>query len=428
MSWFNELDAELRSQPTAAVLAVSAPRFRNTAIATGADIGVATIEALQARLSDRLHQRAIVRSWGHELFIVHPGIERLSDVSRLASEVSAAFDEPVACLEREVSITPAIGIALAPEDGSDLRELLSKAQIAADNAACLSNEPQLFAGDMALAVHRATMLEHALRDAVTNHALSLAFQPQLDVDAARFSSVEVLVRWMDPRLGVISPADFIPIAERAGLIPILGSWVLEEAARQIRMLHASVPDLELAVNVSPTQLSDSRFVLEVEETLRRTGLAPEKLTIEITEGLMLQDVGTACGTLEDLRSLGIRTAIDDFGAGFSNLGYLRRLPLDQLKIDRHFVNDLGQDLRAQTVLGAAIDLGHGLGLEVCAEGVETPAQLEALDVLGCDLIQGFLLARPAPIEELAVTIANGMLLLSAPAWPEATTAKFASTG
>ncbi|MCB2011883.1 MAG: EAL domain-containing protein [Geminicoccaceae bacterium] len=400
MSWFHDLETELDRAPCAAVVAISLPHLRGSIIAGGADFGEAVVHAIIAGLEDRFDGRLVSRSWGQEIFAVISGVSRLEEISKLASTIEAAFDEPFHCMGRLLHIVPSIGISLSPDDGMTFRELLSKAQIAADIALHPGNGTQLFAGEMAENFHRAAAIEDALRDAVANRTLTLAYQPQFDLNMGRFSGVEVLVRWDDPHLGPISPADFIPIAERSGVIPRLGGWVLSEATRQFSAHGAAASGLELAINVSPRQLVDRGFVFEVEEVLDTSGIRPEQLTIEITEGLMLHDIRATSATLNEVRSLGVRTAIDDFGAGFSNLAYLRNLPLDQLKIDRDFVKHLRRDPRSRTVLDSTIGLGHGLGLQVCVEGVESVEQFGMLQSLGCDLAQGFYLAHPCAIEQL----------------------------
>ncbi|MCB9942628.1 MAG: EAL domain-containing protein [Geminicoccaceae bacterium] len=400
MNWFEDLEADLKCASEAAVLAIRLPNFRNSMIASGADFGIAVIEAIHGRLDDRLGGKMICRSWGDEIFAVVRDAHALGAVSQLAMKVEAAFDEPLSCLGVPLHVRPAIGISLSPEDGTRLRELLSKAQIASDNALHSSCRTQLFAGPMAEGIYRASAIENALREAMANQALSLVFQPQFDLNIGRFSGVEALVRWEDVRIGAVAPSDFIPIAERSGFIPRLGGWVLEEAARQFSEHGIAETGLEMAVNVSPRQLTERSFVFEVEDVLESSGIRPEQMTIEITEGLMLEDIRATSATLNEVRSLGVRTAIDDFGTGFSNFSYLRNLPIDQLKIDRDFVKHLGRDPRSRTVLEATINLGHGLGLQVCVEGVETAEQMAEVRSMGCDLVQGFYLGRPCSIEQL----------------------------
>ena len=246
-------------------------------------------------------------------------------------------------------------------------------------------------------LHRRLCMEQALERAVAapGRAFHLAFQPKVAADGGT-AGFEVLLRWTDPVLHGISPAEFIPLAEERGLIGRLGHWVLEEACRQLAEWRAAgLTPVPLAVNVSPLQFSEEGFAVRVGETLAATGIEAGMLELEVTEGVLVDDAATLA-TLERLRALGVAVAVDDFGTGYSSLAYLKRLPLHRLKLDRSFVADLEDDARSRAVAAAVIELGHGLGLEVTAEGVETAGQRRWLRANGCDDLQGFGIARPMP--------------------------------
>lgn len=245
-----------------------------------------------------------------------------------------------------------------------------------------------------------------LREALVHRELTLHYQPQMDLDSGRIVGVEALLRWQNPLLGNVAPAEFIPVAEKTGLIVPLGEWTLRAACTQARIWREiGLPPLRMAVNVSPRQLTDAEPNQVVARILRETGLRPDYLELEIPESLLARD--DVADTLRGLKRLGVRLAIDGFGAGRSNLGHLRRLPIDHIKIDQSFVRDIGGGDDDQTTIAAAIiAMARSLRLSVIAEGVETEAQLASLRALHCNEMQGFLLSQPHPAEHIATLIRN----------------------
>ncbi|HKJ75683.1 MAG TPA: EAL domain-containing protein [Gammaproteobacteria bacterium] len=265
--------------------------------------------------------------------------------------------------------------------------------------ACADGCPVLGAGSAAVpgTLHRRLCMEQALRRALAapDDFFHLDFQPKVGGDG-RPTGLEALVRWTDPLLQAVSPAEFVPVAEETGLIPALGGWVLRAACRQAgRWRAAGTGSLPVAVNVSPLQFRDPGFLTAVRQALAAGGIGPGTLEVELTEGVLVDDEATVA-TLRHLRELGVSVAVDDFGTGYASLAYLKRLPLRRLKVDRSFVADLGCDPGSEAIAAAVIDLGHGLGLEVTAEGVESVSQQEWLVARGCDELQGFGIARPMP--------------------------------
>jgi EAL domain-containing protein (putative c-di-GMP-specific phosphodiesterase class I) len=241
--------------------------------------------------------------------------------------------------------------------------------------------------------------EAALRHAVDAGELVVHFQPELSVDTTEIVGVEALVRWERPGIGMVSPAEFIPIAEETGLIVPLGSWVLREACRQAREFDDG--RLIVRVNVSARQLTEPSLCDVVTTALAESGLPAERLCLEVTESVVMEDAERSIAALDALRELGISIALDDFGTGYSSLSYLRRLPIDGLKIDRSFVRGLGHEAEDESIVASVIELARSLGVEVTAEGVETTEQHERLREGGCDTMQGFLFARPQPAADVA---------------------------
>jgi EAL domain-containing protein (putative c-di-GMP-specific phosphodiesterase class I) len=317
---------------------------------------------------------------------------------------------PVELAEGEACIGATIGIAVLPEHGATAE----KASRNADLALYMAKEAgrgraQLFEPVYAEAVDQKLDLGRRLRHAVESGGLQTHYQPQIDLKTGRVSGFEALLRWSHPQRGPIAPSEFIPIAESTGLIVDLGHWVLRDACRQMRSwLDAGLPPRTISVNVSPAQIWNGDFEKVVSTVLAETGLPPELLCLELTESLFVdhtkQKVST---TLAALSKLGIRLALDDFGSGYSSLGYLTRLPFNCLKIDRSFVSGIATVPEKRKLLGGIIALAHGLGMSVVAEGAELAEEVELLGAFDCDCVQGYVFARPVAAGE-AVVVAAGI--------------------
>jgi EAL domain-containing protein (putative c-di-GMP-specific phosphodiesterase class I) len=261
-----------------------------------------------------------------------------------------------------------------------------------------------FRREMIMAAQRRAQLERDLRRALAQRTLDVVYQPQFDCASGRMLGAEALVRWRHPEHGPIGPDEFIPIAEDSGLITELGAWVLEQACTDILALsEQSALPLGVAVNVSARQFRDDGFTTVVRDILARTGMPSARLELELTESVLMEDVGRAVDVMQAIRRLGVRMSIDDFGTGYSSLAYLQAFPIDQLKLDRSFVRPLPQD--GATLAGAVIGLAHSFNLTVVAEGVETAEQLSWLRAAGCDVAQGYLLGRPMALAALQASIA-----------------------
>jgi len=290
-----------------------------------------------------------------------------------------------------------IGACVFPEDGEDRATLLRRADTALRQAMRTGVDFLRYHPDMDRLAVAQLETEHALRHAEQRGELELHYQPQIALDTGRVIGVEALVRWCHPQKGLISPAEFIPLAEETGMIVPMGAWILASACAQNQAWQrAGLPPMVVAVNFSPRQFADPELPTLVERILAEIGLDPEWLELEVTEGVAMHDLKQAIATLHAFKVLGVRLSIDDFGTGYSSLAYLSRFPLDKLKLDQSFVRNLERDARDEAIAHAVVTLGLGLGLTVIAEGVETVAQRERLREFGCHEVQGYLYSRPLP--------------------------------
>ncbi|MDW7748131.1 EAL domain-containing protein [Halomonas sp.] len=321
---------------------------------------------------------------------------------RIAHKLLGVLQAPINLAGSSVTMTGSIGITLYRDHGTTLDEILQQADMALFQAKRAGRDTlRFFDPAMQAQLHARARLEADLRQALARDEFLLHYQPQVDADR-RMIGVEALLRWQHPERGMVSPGDFIPLAEENRLIVPIGGWVLEAACRQL-MAWAGDPataDLTVSVNVSPQQFREAAFVDHVLATLARTGARPERLKLEVTESLFVQDRDEARETMRRLREHGVTFALDDFGTGYSSLSYLKRLPLDQIKIDQSFVRDLLEDEASAAIVASTIALSESLQLEVIAEGVETEAQRAWLAAHGCHAFQGYLFGRPGPVDSL----------------------------
>lgn len=318
---------------------------------------------------------------------------------RVAEKLIEALSQPFLLGGYSLTVTPTIGISLYPKDGADYDDLLRAADAAMYKAKDDGrNTFRLFNPEMSEASLQRLMLSNDLRRALKNGELQLHYQPQLSLPGGRVIGAEALMRWKHPIYGLVSPLKFIPVAEESGLIEAIGAWAIEEACRQAMAWAAQgLPLLTISVNCSARQFVAPESLLDaVCKALAQTGLPPDKLELEITETVIVKDIGKTQWLLDQFRTLGVKVAIDDFGTGYSSLYYLKRLPIDKLKIDQSFVRDLVQNADDRAIAATVVALGHTLGLKVIAEGVETPEQLQALEAMQCDEGQGYYWGMPMP--------------------------------
>jgi diguanylate cyclase (GGDEF)-like protein len=384
-------------EPRLAVLHVELDGFRDVNETLGHTCGDELLRELGARL-EREAPGLIARLGGDEFGVLADGarsVEALDLGARLAETIGRPCEVGGVRLELQASI----GIAVAPEHGSDAGTLLRRAGVAAE-AAKDGREPELYAPERDRTSPARLALAGELRAALDADELLVYFQPQVDLRDGSIAGAEALVRWRHPERGFLSPDEFLAVADQAGFMRPLTRRVLEHALRRCGEWHAGGHALGLSVNVSARDLVDSRLPEEVAQLLDEEGLAPSVLQLEITERTLLADPARTVTVLERLRALGVRIAIDDFGTGYSSLSALTRLPVDVLKIDRSFVSSMEAVAAHAVIVGSTIELARGLGLEVVAEGVENDRLLRRLAALGCDVAQGYCISRPLPAETL----------------------------
>ncbi|MHB9798419.1 sensor domain-containing protein [Pseudomonas sp. MT3] len=392
-----------------ALLFLDLDHFKHINDSLGHSVGDAILQMVTARLEASVRQEdTVARLGGDEFVILLTGIdgsrlETARRVRQLAEKLRDLLAEPMLLDGHRLQITPSIGIALIPDDGATPEDLLKRADIAMYRAKDAGrNTVQLFHASMQKAASERLRLESGLRMAIARREFSLHYQPQIDSRGGRIVGAEALLRWEHPTQGAQSPASFIRVLEDSGLIIAVGHWVIEEACHTCARLLAEgridIEDFCLSVNISPRQFRQNDFVERVLDSLDKAGLPARLLKLEITEGIVIQQLEDTIARMQRLRQAGVRFAMDDFGTGYSSLTYLKRLPVDSLKIDQSFVRDAPNDSNDAEIVRAIIAMGHSLGLELIAEGVETPEQLALLEEQGCHLHQGYLFSRPVPLE------------------------------
>ena len=380
-----------------AIMFMDLDRFKFINDTLGHQVGDELLREVACRLSHVVRETDFVaRLGGDEFVVILPGLQTPADAAMVASKIIAALATPIEAEGHELHTSPSIGISLFPDDGPDGHSILKNADTAMYHAKSTGrNNYQFFAQEMNRIATERLNIERQLRHALARHELSLAYQPQFAVDGKTPTGVEALLRWQHPTEGMISPDRFIPVAEETGIIIEIGEWVLLTACREIQgWIDNGLKPLRLAVNVSARQLRRRDFPEMVAGVLAESGLPAELLELEITESSVMENPEEAIRILERLGRMGITLAVDDFGTGYSSLAYLKRFPIDHLKIDRSFVRDIETDLNDRAIAIGTIALAHSLGLKVIAEGVETEDQLELLRSNGCDEVQGYLFTKP----------------------------------
>ena len=367
------------------------------------------LRSVALRLKSRLRSNDFIVRYGDDEFIIVAGeLHSAENLLPLMHKLRAALEQPVQVGSQELIVGFSAGASIFPNDGNSAPELLQNADAALKRAKSSGgNQCQFYELEMNARSQELLALETDLRRAIQREEFVLHYQPQFHLCAGRVAGFEALLRWRHPTRGLISPADFVPMLEETGLIVPVGEWALRRACEESRKLRdqAGAP-VPVSVNVSARQFGDHRLVDELRYILRDQAMPPEDLELEITESTLMQDVQTVGEILAALGGLGVRLAIDDFGTGYSSLAQLKRFPLNALKIDRVFIEDLPWEDNCATIAEACISLGHKLGLEVIAEGVETAKQTQFLRMHGCDMIQGHYIGRPMPLDD-AVRFAMG---------------------
>ena len=385
-------------------------RFKAVNDALGHHLGDRLLQEVGTRLSETVRaEDTVARLGGDEFAILQTEVGNVEEAGQLATRIIDVVTRPFMCDGHEIAISASIGITLHPKDGGDVEELLRNADLAMYRAKEEGrNGYRYFAADMDIHAREAIVLEADLRNALGGDQFVLHYQPQVNLRTGRIVGAEALLRWERPGWGLLRPGEFLPLAEENGLIVAINTWVLREACAQaVVWQKAGLPALRMAVNLSPVQFRKQDVHQLVVQALEDTGLDPELLELELTEGILMQDPEAAAETLRRLRLLGIRFSIDDFGTGYSSLSYVKSFPVDRLKIDQSFVRNLTSDPSDGAIVRAIINLGHSLKLDVLAEGVETAEQLAQLTLERCDEIQGYFISHPLPPNEFRTLMERG---------------------
>lgn len=392
-----------RDGRTFAVLAVDLDRFKVINDTLGHGPGDQLLMEVARRL--QLAIRAVdtvARTGGDEFLLLITGVREPADAAMIAAKIVSVLDQSVTISATEVHTSASIGISVYPADGTDSESLVAHADEAMYFAKQSGrNSFQFFSPGMSVFSRERLDLERDLRRALPLKQFEVHYQPKIDIATGRTNSVEALLRWRHPTRGLVGPNDFIPLAEESGLMFAIGEWVLREACRQARQWQdEGLPFLRIAVNISPIHFLQPKFLGIVRAALADHRLEARFLEIELTETTVMDHAESSIQILEELSRMGVLVSIDDFGTGYSSMSYLRRFPIDKLKIDRSFINDLTTNADAASIVKAIISLAHSLRLKVVAEGVETAEQLEELRTLGCDQFQGFYRSAAVLPEEI----------------------------
>jgi diguanylate cyclase (GGDEF)-like protein/PAS domain S-box-containing protein len=406
------LQLRSRTHQPLGVLFLDLDGFKAINDSLGHAVGDSLLRAVSGRLRSVVRQGdTVARLGGDEFAVLLEDLEGAHVAQQIAMRFLEELHQPFGLDGHEVFVGASVGLAVAGVD-DDADEVLRNADLAMYRAKALGkNRCEVFEPDMHAAAIERMAIENDLRHAVVRDELRLHYQPIVDIRDGSLVGVEALLRWQHPTRGLVPPLDFIAVAEESGLIVPVGRWVLSQACRQVaRWQRETGTPLRLSVNISARQLQAPRLAEHVAKTLRATGMRPSDLVLEITESMLVDDADRTIAKLHLLREIGVRLAIDDFGTGYSSLNYLRRLPVNILKIDRSFVKGIGTESELTSLTGAIVGIGRDLGLDTVAEGIEEPGQLDALRAMGCGYGQGFLFARPMPPEEVAAIVAAGSIL------------------
>jgi diguanylate cyclase (GGDEF)-like protein/PAS domain S-box-containing protein len=388
-----------RNQQMFALLVCDLDRFKVINDSMGHRAGDALLQEVARRLVDGVRSiDTVARLGGDEFVIVLSSVTDRADAEAAAQRALHAFQSPVVVDGVDIHISPSIGIAFYPQDGSTIDALMAHADAAMYCAKQSGrSKVQQFTADMMKGVSNRLKLEADLRRALSLGQLELYYQPKVNLSNAAVTSAEALIRWRHPQRGLLTPSEFIPVAEDCGFIADISAWVLGEAARQMHAWQQQDLLLEhIAVNLSASDLRGPQLLKTIQDALHTAGLEPRHLEVEITESVLMSNPEESIAVLQQLRAMGLLISVDDFGSGYSSMNYLRRLPIDKLKIDHTFIKELTARADDASIVQAIVSMAHSLKLQVTAEGVETIEQLIYLKALGCDQYQGFLFSRPLP--------------------------------
>jgi diguanylate cyclase (GGDEF)-like protein len=392
---------ELSADEMLAVLYIDVDQFKGINDSLGHAIGDELLTILSRRLKGCLTESELAaRIGGDEFAIIQTPVRDPSEIAGLIERVYTVIRQPFECQGHTLIVDASIGVALAPEHGTDLDTLLRRADMAMYAAKANGRRvARWFEPDMEARVKAIRAMEDDLALALSNGEFEVHYQPLVRLVDEQTVGFEALVRWRHPTRGWISPGEFIPVAEETGLIEKLGDWVLSRACSDAAIWPTHI---KVAVNVSPVQFRNRSFALKVVEAVARSGLSPQRLELEITEAVLIHDDKVALDTLHQIRSTGVRIAMDDFGTGYSSLSYLQRFPFDKIKIDRSFIEDIDKPDGSACIVKAVVDIARARNISTTAEGVETIEQRDRLRTLGCTEMQGYLFSRAMPASQVVI--------------------------
>lgn len=392
------------------LLLIDLDNFKIVNDTLGHQCGDRLLKLVAQRLMDSLRSADVVCRIGGDEFAVILESDADTQGAHVSGKILAALADPFEVDEHEIYVTASIGISSYPQDAPDLETLIRNADTAMYQAKGKGkNAFEAFHPELDQRVQKRLALETSLRRALERGELMLYYQPQFSLKDGRLVGLETLLRWNHPELGMVSPAEFIPIAEESGLIVPIGRWVLRSACKQVAAWRAAgLGDVHVSVNLSARQTKDGQLIGDILAALHDAGMSPGQLELEITETVLMENVHANVELLHRLQTEGIRLSIDDFGTGYSSMAYLKRFPIDQVKIDRTFVRDIPGDGDDEAITTAIIAMAHSLGLSVVAEGVETEPQLDFLRKAGCDIMQGYYFAEPGTPERIESFLRNSI--------------------
>ncbi|NOU98091.1 EAL domain-containing protein [Paenibacillus sp. LMG 31456] len=393
-----------------AVFFIDLDRFKMVNDSLGHNIGDKLLQQVAERMRTVVGKIGIVsRLGGDEFIIVLQELQEQEEAKRIAKQVIASIKKPFWVEDNELYINASIGICIYPMHGGDFETLLKHSDLAMYQAKIQNGGCQFFNDSIIRTFLRKLDLENELRWAISRNQLTLLYQPQVNIKTGHLNGMEALIRWNHPTLGPVSPVEFIPIAEETGIIMDIGKWVLIEVCKQLnRWLSASLVVPTIAVNLSARQFLARDLASSISDIVGENCCDPQHIVIEITESSSMNDIESVLPILHEFKAFGFQIAIDDFGKGYSALGYMKQFPIDILKIDKSFVQELTSDSKSAVITKAIIDMSHGMDLRVIAEGVETQEQLDRLRMMNCDIIQGYVIDPPMSTEQLEIRYLKGV--------------------
>ena len=401
-----------RKRRPVAVLFLDLDNFKVVNDSLGHTLGDTLLREIATRLKGSVREGDVVaRVGGDEFTIVLQELEKKEDAASMAQRVLRIIAEPIDIDGQRLYITASVGITVYPEDGEDAETLLKNADNAMYRAKAVGrNCYEMSTQELSRSMQERLTLESGLHQAMERNEFEVYYQPQIDIRTMRIVGMEALLRWRHPERGLMSPGSFLSVAEERGFIVLIGDWVLRTALQQARAFRdLGFPDFRVAVNLSARQFRELSLVENIESAIKQARIEPECLELEITESVAMENVDLTFKVLERLRRTGISIAIDDFGMGHSSLSYLKRFPIDCLKIDRNFVEDLPDRFEDAAIVRSVIELAQGLNLRVIAEGVETKPQLDFLKEHGCREVQGFYFGFPVPAPQFQETLSQSRI-------------------